>query len=80
MCTQSSFVAAIATRKKGSTVSTDQGVPLAPSKEDLWPWYSKTGERSTEDGRNGEDNAEEKRYVSTPRVHLVGSRAHIPFY
>jgi hypothetical protein len=74
MCTQSSFVAAIATKKKGSSVSTDQGVPLAPSKEDLWPWYSsKTGEQSTEDGRKDKDNADGKRYVFTPRVHLVGS-------
>ena len=67
MCTQSSFVAAIATKKKGSSVSTDQGVPLAPSKEDLRPWYaSKTGERSTEDGRKDKDDAEGKRYVFTP--------------
>ena len=72
-------MAAIATKKKGSSVSTDQGVPLAPSKEDLRPWYSsKTGERSTEDGRKDKDDAEGKRYVFTC-VHWVGSGAHVSF-
>ena len=59
---KSSFVAAIATKKKGpSSLPTD---PLAPLKEDLRPWYSsKTGERDTEDGHKDKDDADGKRYV-----------------
>jgi hypothetical protein len=52
-------VAALAT----SSLSTDKGVHLAPSKEDFRPWYSsQTGERSMEDDRKDKDG---KRYVFT---------------
>jgi hypothetical protein len=52
-------VAALAT----SSLSTDKGVHLAPSKEDFRPWYSsQTGERSMEDDHKDKDG---KWYVFT---------------
>jgi hypothetical protein len=76
-------VAAIAAKKNGPSLSTDKGVALAPSKEDLSPWYSsKTGERSMEDGSREKEAVEEKRYVLALCVHFRGSGSHysVSFY
>ena len=71
MCTQSLFMTAIAMKKKGSSLLMDKDVPLAPSKEDLRPWYfsKAAGERSTEDGRKDKGDAEGKRFSSARLTH-----------
>ena len=51
-----------------TAVSTDKGVPLAPSEKDLKPWYSsrKNGADEEEESRDvrQKEEADEKRYVS----------------
>ena len=73
---QSEFVAAIATKKNGLSFSTDMGVPC-PFEGGPSALISK---QTMEDCRKDQDGADGTRYVFTPYVHLVGSRAHISFY